>query len=73
MKAVIEHPFLAFFARRRAGEKGEDMKTTMLPEHPDAKSPAGADIRFIVDDETGNMIHSTVPPHQVNGTARCKR
>jgi mannose-6-phosphate isomerase-like protein (cupin superfamily) len=23
------------------------MKTTMLPEHPDAKSPAGADIRFI--------------------------
>jgi mannose-6-phosphate isomerase-like protein (cupin superfamily) len=37
----------------------ENMKTTMLPEFPDAKSPAGADIRFI-------MIHSTVPPHQVN-------
>ena len=42
------------------------MKTTMLPEHPDAKSPAGADIRFIMDGETGNMIHSTVPAHQVN-------
>ena len=42
------------------------MKTTMLPEQPDAKSPAGADIRFIMDGETGNMIHSTVPPHQVN-------
>ena len=35
------------------------MKTTMLPEHPDAKSPAGADIRFLVDGVTGNMIHST--------------
>ena len=42
------------------------MKTTTLPEHPDAKSPAGADIRFLVDGATGNMIHSTVPPHQVN-------
>ena len=48
------------------GIQGENMKTTMLPEHPDAKSPAGADIRFIMDGETGNMIHSTVPPHQVN-------
>jgi hypothetical protein len=45
---------------------GENMKTTMLPEYPDAKSPAGADIRFMMDGETGNMIHSTVPPHQVN-------
>jgi mannose-6-phosphate isomerase-like protein (cupin superfamily) len=42
------------------------MKTTMLPEQPDAKSPAGADIRFLMDGERGNMIHSTVPPHQVN-------
>jgi len=38
----------------------------MLPEHPDAKSAAGADIRFIMDGETGNMIHSTVPAHQIN-------
>ena len=42
------------------------MKTTTLPEQPDAKSPAGAEIRFIMDGETGNMIHSTVPAHQVN-------
>ena len=42
------------------------MKTKTLPEFPDAKSPAGADIRYIMDGETGNMIHSTVPAHQVN-------
>jgi mannose-6-phosphate isomerase-like protein (cupin superfamily) len=42
------------------------MKTTRLPEHPDAKSPAGADIRFLMDGATGGMIHSTVPPHQIN-------
>lgn len=42
------------------------MKTTHLPEHPDAKSPAGADICFLMDGERGNMIHSTVPPHKVN-------
>lgn len=30
------------------------------------KSPAGADIRFLIDGKTGNMIHSTVPPHQIN-------
>jgi len=38
----------------------------MLPEYPEAKSPAGAEIRFLVDGKTGNMIHSTVPPYQVN-------
>lgn len=42
------------------------MKTTTLPEHPDAKSPAGADIRYLMDGDTGNMIHSTVPPRQIN-------
>ena len=42
------------------------MKATILPVQPDAKSPAGADIRLIMDGETGNMIHSTVPPHQTN-------
>jgi hypothetical protein len=31
------------------------MKATTLPEQPDAKSLAGADIRFIMDGETGNM------------------
>lgn len=42
------------------------MKTSTLPDRPDAKSPAGADIRFIMDGPTGNMIHSTVSPRQVN-------
>ena len=42
------------------------MKTTLLPEQPDAKSPAGADIRFLMAGATGNMIHSSVPPHQTN-------
>lgn len=42
------------------------MKETMLPVEPDARSPAGADIRFIMDGTTGNMIHGTVPPGQIN-------
>jgi len=42
------------------------MKTTMLPEKADARSPAGAEIRYLMDGATGNMIHSTVSPHQVN-------
>lgn len=42
------------------------MKQTLLPVRADAKSPAGADIRFIMDGTTGNMIHSTVPPGQIN-------
>ena len=32
--------------------EGKIMKTTLLPENPDAKSPAGADIRFLMDAET---------------------
>ena len=42
------------------------MKTTMLPENTHAKSPAGADIRFLLDAPSGGMIHSTVPPRQTN-------
>ncbi|MEP2642338.1 MULTISPECIES: cupin domain-containing protein [Roseobacteraceae] len=42
------------------------MKETTLPLTPDATSPAGADIRFIMDGTTGNMIHSTVPAGQIN-------
>ena len=42
------------------------MKTITLPDSPDAQSPAGADIRFLTDGPTGNMIHSTVPPLQIN-------
>lgn len=48
------------------------MKHTELPEKPDARSPAGAEIRFIMDGPTGNMIHSTVPPGQVNRATRHK-
>ena len=42
------------------------MKATTLPEQPDTKSPAGADIRSLMDGETGTMIHCTLPPHQIN-------
>ena len=42
------------------------MKETVLSPNPDAKSPAGADIRYIMDGTTGNMIHSTVKAKQVN-------
>ncbi len=42
------------------------MKETTLKAKPDARSPAGAEIRFIMDGPTGNMIHSTVSPGQVN-------
>lgn len=42
------------------------MQETQLPIAPDAKSPAGADIRFIMNGTTGNMIHSTVPSGQIN-------
>ena len=42
------------------------MKETSLPIQPHAKSPAGADIRFIMDGTKGNMIHSTVPGGQIN-------
>lgn len=42
------------------------MKETTLPAVADAQSPAGADIRYIMDGTTGNMIHSTVPPGQIN-------
>jgi mannose-6-phosphate isomerase-like protein (cupin superfamily) len=48
------------------------MKQTVLSSSPDAKSPAGADIRFIMDGPTGNMIHSTVPPGQINQATRHK-
>jgi mannose-6-phosphate isomerase-like protein (cupin superfamily) len=44
----------------------EAMKTTILPGRADARSPAGAEIRYLVAGRTGTMIHSTVPPHQVN-------
>jgi mannose-6-phosphate isomerase-like protein (cupin superfamily) len=42
------------------------MQTRAFPSTPDARSPAGADIRYLMEGETGNMIHSTVRPGQVN-------
>ena len=42
------------------------MKQTALPPQPDARSPAGAEIRFVMDGPPGNMIHGTVPPGQIN-------
>ena len=40
------------------------MKTAMLPVDMDRKSPAGGDVRFLVDSDFGGMIYSAVPPHQ---------
>ena len=42
------------------------MKETSLPVAAEARSPAGAEIRFLMDGPTGNMIHSTVAPGQIN-------
>jgi mannose-6-phosphate isomerase-like protein (cupin superfamily) len=42
------------------------MQTRPFPLTPDARSPAGAEIRYLMEGETGNMIHSTVRPGQVN-------
>ncbi|WP_439938519.1 cupin domain-containing protein [Nocardia sp. N13] len=42
------------------------MQTRPFPSAPDARSPAGAEIRHLIEGERGNMIHSTVPAGQVN-------
>src|SRR4030095_4752568 len=42
------------------------MQTRSFPSTPDARSPAGAEIRYIIEGETGSMTRSTVPPGQVN-------
>jgi len=42
------------------------MKETTLPDVPDGRSPAGAEIRLLMESVTGNMIHSTVPSGQIN-------
>jgi mannose-6-phosphate isomerase-like protein (cupin superfamily) len=64
---VTWHPRVELILRNeQTNREGRHMKTTMLPEEADARSPAGADIRFLMDGKTGDMIHSTVPPHQTN-------
>ncbi len=47
------------------------MKETTRPANAkaDAKSPTGADMRFIMEATTDNMIHSTVPHGQINRAA----
>jgi mannose-6-phosphate isomerase-like protein (cupin superfamily) len=45
------------------------MQTRSFPANADARSPAGAEIRYLIEGDTGNMIHSTVPPGQVNRAA----
>lgn len=42
------------------------MQTRPFPSTPNARSPAGAEIRHLIEGETGSMIHSTVPAGQVN-------
>jgi mannose-6-phosphate isomerase-like protein (cupin superfamily) len=42
------------------------VKTRSFPAAPEARSPAGAEIRYLMGGTTGDMIHSTVPPGQVN-------
>lgn len=42
------------------------MREMTLPDVPDGRSPAGADVRLLLESETGGVIHSTVPPGQTN-------
>lgn len=42
------------------------MQTRSFPPTPEGRSPAGAEIRYLMEGATGGMIHSTVPPDQVN-------
>ena len=42
------------------------MQTCSFPSAPEGRSPAGAEIRHLIGGETGNMIHATVAPGQVN-------
>ena len=42
------------------------MQTRPFPSTANDRSPAGAEVRYLIGLETGDMIHSTVPPGQVN-------
>lgn len=42
------------------------MQTRSIPATSDGRSPAGAEIRHLLEGATGTMIHSTVAPGQVN-------
>jgi mannose-6-phosphate isomerase-like protein (cupin superfamily) len=47
-------------------DRMRNMKTRQLPDAAEDRSPAGAEIRYLMDGPAGNLIHSTVPPGQVN-------
>src|SRR6185503_70568 len=42
------------------------MQTRSFPSRPEGRSPAGAEIRYLMEGQTGGMIHAAVPPGQVN-------
>jgi mannose-6-phosphate isomerase-like protein (cupin superfamily) len=42
------------------------MQTRPFPAAPNGRSPAGAEVRSLIEGQMGSMIHSTVPPGQVN-------
>ena len=45
------------------------MQARPFPSSPDARSPAGAEIRYLMEGDAANLIHATVPPGQVNRAA----
>jgi mannose-6-phosphate isomerase-like protein (cupin superfamily) len=45
------------------------MQTSTFPSAPDGRSPAGAEVRLLIEGAPGSMIHSTVAPGQVNRAA----
>ena len=45
------------------------MQTRPFPAAPNDRSPAGAEVRYLMGGTTGDMIHSTVPPGQINRAA----
>jgi mannose-6-phosphate isomerase-like protein (cupin superfamily) len=45
------------------------MQSRSFPEDSDGYSPAGAEVRLLMEGTTGVMIHSTVPPGQINRAA----
>jgi mannose-6-phosphate isomerase-like protein (cupin superfamily) len=42
------------------------MQTRTFPAAAAGRSPAGAEVRFLMEGQTGGMIHSTVPAGQIN-------
>lgn len=47
-------------------DRKRNLNSIKLPKEFDTTSPAGANVRLLAGNETGGMIHSTVPPFQTN-------